>query len=99
MPASVTLAALSVAGDVSSSVPRLLFEEHHLAFGRSQTVSDSAVVIPFFPGEQVDTMLKRLKKQLDKAGILAAAHRHESFVPRAERRALKSRAARKRHRN
>jgi ribosomal protein S21 len=47
-----------------------------------------------FPGEHVDAMLRRLKKELgDKMRLY---QRSQSFMPRSQRRAIKSHAARKR---
>jgi ribosomal protein S21 len=46
--------------------------------------------------EPIDQALKRLKKATSAAGIPADLRRHSRFVPRTERRRLKSIIARKR---
>jgi small subunit ribosomal protein S21 len=48
------------------------------------------------PFEHIDSTLRRFKKAVQKAGILADARRHDYFVKKGERRRVKSIKARKR---
>jgi ribosomal protein S21 len=53
-------------------------------------------VRPLFRGEHIDTMLKRLKKGVLNAGLMADIRRCSEYVPKSARRRDKSKAARKR---
>ena len=59
-------------------------------------VNDSGVVIPEFPGQHVDAILREFKKCVVRSGVLVAAKRKEYFMPKGERRRLKSAVARRR---
>lgn len=48
------------------------------------------------PGESVDSMLRRFKKEVVKAEILKDLRKHEFYVPPSEKRRLKSAEAQKR---
>ncbi|MEB3244774.1 MAG: 30S ribosomal protein S21 [Vampirovibrionales bacterium] len=50
------------------------------------------------PGESIESALKRFKKKIQKAGILAEYKRREYFEPAALKRKRKAQAARKRRR-
>jgi ribosomal protein S21 len=56
------------------------------------------VVVPEFPGEHIDSMLRRFKKVAQKAGVITDWRRHESFMSKPERLRLK-RAVAQRRRN
>ncbi len=56
----------------------------------------SAMIRPFFRGEHVDAMLKRLQKSLQKDGTKLALRRCEYAMTKGERRRQKSASARKR---
>jgi small subunit ribosomal protein S21 len=51
-----------------------------------------------FPGEHIDSLLRRFKKTCDKNNIGYDARRHEVFIRPSERRRQKSLAARRRQR-
>jgi small subunit ribosomal protein S21 len=48
------------------------------------------------PGETLDSMLRRFKKDVAKAGVLQDLKKHEYYVAPSEKRRLKSEQARKR---
>lgn len=48
------------------------------------------------PGDNLDTILKRFKKIVQKSGILREARMHEEFIKPSERKRLKSAKARQR---
>lgn len=48
------------------------------------------------PGETLDSMLKRFKKEVVKGDILKDLRKHEFYVPPSERRRIKSAEAQKR---
>lgn len=55
-----------------------------------------AVQINVYPDEPIDLALRRFKKVVQRSGLLQDYRRAQFFVPRSERRRLKSIAARKR---
>ncbi len=50
------------------------------------------------PGESIESALKRFKKKIQKAGILAEIKRRERYEPPSLRRKRKAQASRKRKR-
>lgn len=58
-------------------------------------LSDRRYVVPY-PGEFIDSLLRRFKKATQKSGILTDARRHEHFISKGRRRREKSLRARKR---
>jgi small subunit ribosomal protein S21 len=58
-------------------------------------IANSATTRPT-PGESPDSFLKRFKKAVQRAGIIADAKRHEHFIPKPQRRRMKSAKARAR---
>lgn len=48
------------------------------------------------PGESVDSLLKRFKKEMAKSGILQDVRKHEYYIAPSEKRRLKSKNAQKR---
>jgi small subunit ribosomal protein S21 len=50
------------------------------------------------PGENIESALKRFKKKVQKAGIIAEFKRREYFEPAVLKRKRKAQAARKRRR-
>jgi ribosomal protein S21 len=54
------------------------------------------MVVPEFPGQHVDALLREFKKCVHRSGLLVAAKRKEHFLPKGERRRLKRAAARRR---
>ncbi len=62
--------------------------------GRSEALS-GVKVVPY-PGESIDSIVRRFKKIVQKSLILVDARRHEYFVPKSQRRRLKSLQARRR---
>lgn len=48
------------------------------------------------PGETLDSMLKRFKKEVVKGDILKDLRKHEFYVPPSEKRRIKSAEAQKR---
>jgi small subunit ribosomal protein S21 len=48
------------------------------------------------PGETLDSMLRRFKKDVAKAGVLQDLKKHEYYIAPSEKRRLKSEQARKR---
>ena len=48
------------------------------------------------PGENLDSMLRRFKKEVVKGGILQDLRKHEYYVAPSEKRRIKSAQARKR---
>ncbi|MGA8476256.1 MAG: 30S ribosomal protein S21 [Candidatus Cybelea sp.] len=67
-------------------------------FDRGRSEPLSGVKVLAYPGESVDSIVRRLKKVVEKSLILVDARGHKCFVPKSERRRLKSLAARKRRR-
>lgn len=57
----------------------------------------NAVVTPAFVGEHIDSMLRNLKKQLDKNCTFSLYKDKTHFQTKAQRRKTKSDRARKRH--
>lgn len=49
-----------------------------------------------YPHESVESMLRRFKKKVEKAGVLQDMRKHEEYVAPAEKRRLKSKLARAR---
>lgn len=45
-------------------------------------------------GENADSIIRRLRKQSDKAGVLKDEARHREFIPKSKKRAAKSSRAR-----
>jgi ribosomal protein S21 len=62
--------------------------------GRSEPLS-GVKVLPY-PGEDIDSIVKRFKKVTQKSLVLVDARRHEFFIPKCEQRRLKSLKARNR---
>lgn len=56
----------------------------------------SGVRIEVRPGETIDSVVRRFKKAVQSSLILIDCRQHERFVPKAERRKVKSRKARRR---
>jgi small subunit ribosomal protein S21 len=54
------------------------------------------VEIEVNPGESIESALKRFKKKIQKAGILAEVKRRERYEPPSARRKRKAQAARRR---
>lgn len=77
---------MAAAGDALS------FESKNNLFkrDRARRFDDSTVIAPEFPGEHIDSMLKRFKKRVDNAGILRVCREREGFMPKPERRKPKS---------
>ena len=48
------------------------------------------------PGETLDSMLRRFKKDVAKSGVLQDIKKHEYYVAPSEKRRIKSEQARKR---
>lgn len=48
------------------------------------------------PGENLDSMLRRFKKEVSKSGILQDVRKHEYYVAPSEKRRIKSQNAQKR---
>jgi small subunit ribosomal protein S21 len=63
-------------------------------FGTREPLSGAKIVRE--PFESIDSTLRRFKKAVQKAGILTDARRHQYFVPKSERRRIKSIKARTR---
>jgi ribosomal protein S21 len=59
-------------------------------------MSVNAVVYPKYPGEPADVLIRDLKKQLTKSGMLADLRGREEFLPKPVRRRMRAIAARKR---
>ena len=49
-----------------------------------------------YPHEPVESMIRRFKKKVEKAGVLQDMRKHEEYTPPAEKRRLKSKLARAR---
>lgn len=49
-----------------------------------------------YPHESVESMLRRFKKKVEKAGVLQDMRKHEEYVAPAEKRRIKSKLARAR---
>ncbi len=56
----------------------------------------SGVKIETYPGESIDSAFRRFKKIVEKSGIIPEYRRRQQFVPKTERRRLKSLMYRKR---
>jgi small subunit ribosomal protein S21 len=54
------------------------------------------VKIEVYPFEHIDSIARRFKKATQRSEILTDARRHQHFVPKSERRRIKSMKARKR---
>lgn len=54
------------------------------------------VAIAPVPLEHIDSIVRRLKKVVQKSGLFQDYRRHECFIPKSERRRRESIAARKR---
>ena len=59
---------------------------------------ESMAEVDVAPGENIESVLKRFKKKIQKAGILAEIKRREFYEPPSVRRKRKLQAARKRRR-
>lgn len=56
----------------------------------------SGVKIEPYPGEPIDSIYRRFKKIVERSGIIPDYRRRQHFVPKSERRRIKSMVARKR---
>lgn len=56
----------------------------------------AVTILPAFPNEPVDSMLRRLKRAAENEGMRADFRRHEWFTPRPQARRTKSARARRR---
>ena len=55
-----------------------------------------AKVVQKFPGEKVETMLRRFKKKLEKDNTLKDLRKHDYYLSPSEKRKLKAKFARQR---
>lgn len=62
----------------------------------SVTRASHGVKIEVHPGEPIDSIVRRFKKAVLKAEILTDVRKREHFIPKSERRRLKSLRARRR---
>lgn len=66
------------------------------ARGEPRPLSCSGVQIEPYPGEPIDSIVRRFKKIVERSLILPDYRRRQYFVPKSERRRVKSLVARKR---
>ncbi len=55
--------------------------------------------VELFPGESIESALRRFKRLVQREGIIADVKKHRFFVKPGERKRLKSELARKRQRS